>query len=71
MNYKKLIKEEKVTIKYCKEETEKLYKIAKSLGIEIGRVKICKIINGVKRCGLKKGKGKHSFVASKKKSSKQ
>jgi len=47
-----LIKKEKISIEYCQKQTEELKKIAKQLGIELNKVKICKRINGVKRCGL-------------------
>jgi len=50
----KLIKKEKISIEYCEKQTEELKKIAKQLGLEIDKVKICKKINGVKRCGLKR-----------------
>jgi len=48
----KLIKKEKISIEYCKQQTEELKTIAKKLGLEIEKVKVCKTINGVKRCGL-------------------
>jgi len=48
----RLIHKEKISIDYCEEQTKELKRIAKELGIELNKVKICKRINGVKKCGL-------------------
>jgi len=53
-NLQNLIKKETISIEYCQKQTLYLKEIAKSLGIDLGSVRVCKIINGVKRCGLRR-----------------
>jgi len=50
----RLIKKEIVTIEYCEKQTEELKEIAKKLRIDINSLRVCKVINGVKHCGLKR-----------------
>jgi len=37
-----------------KKQTEELKEIAKKLRIDINSIRVCKVINGIKRCGLKR-----------------
>jgi len=50
-----------------KNKQKKLKQIAKSLGIVYNDIEVCKVINGVKRCGLKRSSkpGKNTFVEKK------
>jgi len=49
-----LIKKDVISIEYCEKQTIYLKEIAKQLGIDLSSIRVCKIINGVKRCGLKR-----------------